>query len=63
LSQPASQVDEMKISSGVSQSHVGDELIEIVQYTRVAGEKWPAVQTLRVSCDQGVLVLRQVTTK
>ena len=32
LSQPTSQVDEMKISSGVSQSHVGDKLIEIVQY-------------------------------
>jgi hypothetical protein len=32
LSQPASQVDEMKISSGVSQSHMGDKLIEIVQY-------------------------------
>jgi len=31
LSQPANQVDEMKISSGVSQSHMGDELIEIVQ--------------------------------
>jgi hypothetical protein len=35
LSQPASQVDEMKISSGVSQSHMGDELIEIVQYLAI----------------------------
>jgi hypothetical protein len=32
LSQPQQQGDEMKISSGVSQSPRGDELIEIVQY-------------------------------
>ena len=35
LSQPSSQSDEIKISSGVSQSHMGDELIEIVQYVVV----------------------------
>ena len=32
LSQPSSQGDEIKISSGMSQSHMGDRLIEIVQY-------------------------------
>jgi hypothetical protein len=30
LSQPASQIDKMKISSAISQSHMGDKLIEIV---------------------------------
>ena len=32
LSQVTGPTDEMKISSGVSQSHRGDELFEIVQY-------------------------------
>jgi hypothetical protein len=34
MSQPSSQGDEMKISSGVSQSRRGDELIKIIQYAR-----------------------------
>src|SRR5882724_5939361 len=34
LSQLSSQGDEIKISSGVSQSHRGDKLIEIGQYYR-----------------------------
>jgi hypothetical protein len=32
MSQASGQSDEKKISSGVSQSRKGDELIEIVQY-------------------------------
>jgi hypothetical protein len=32
MSQPSSQGDKMKISSGVSQLWRGDELIEILQY-------------------------------
>ena len=32
LSQATGPTDEMQISSGVSQSHKGDELFKIVQY-------------------------------
>jgi hypothetical protein len=40
MSRPSSRGDEMKISSGASQSQVGDELFEIVQYYLIVHQLW-----------------------
>jgi hypothetical protein len=54
LSQVTRPTNEMKISSGASQSHRGDELFEIVQYTSWGPGTQRTCNNVRDMCDKNL---------